>query len=428
VLVFSAVIPFGLLALGVVVVAWRLFGSRAALLSLVCLGASPGMLRFGSMVFVETFMSLWILLIFYSMAVLVNRPSSAFALLLGAALALALLTKLTIALLLLGAALYSLCGYLRRHPIDAAFTKAIACVVLPVFVLAGPWYLKNGRSAVDHAFFSARFTAFTGGVIKPTGQRLILLAENVCGWPLFLAIIAVGLWTVFLRRGSTMLPDGAGRTFIKVTTIGFALGAAILLRPSYFEARFLLPAWPAMAIVVGAFLQGFIGESRPWRSAVTASVLAISLGWSIASLYGQPRRVTYWNLDGVIQKLVTEHNVTTLGALGDTPDWNIFKVRLINDLTNAEARLGRWEILDLSRGSPDDVKHKLDRIDALAMLERSQISDQCLREAPNLNRNYTIIDEAFRKRPEQFAEVGADSNVPPRFRVYVRRRRSEPSL
>ena len=100
VLVFSTVVPFGLLALGVVAVAWRLFGSRAALLSLVCLGASPLMLSIGSIVRVETFMSLWILLIFYSMAVLIDRPSSASALLLGTALAMALLTKLTITLLL----------------------------------------------------------------------------------------------------------------------------------------------------------------------------------------------------------------------------------------------------------------------------------------------------------------------------------------
>ena len=210
-------------------------------------------------------MSLWVLLIFYSMAALIDRPSSASALLLGTALAMALLTKLTIALLLPGAALYSLYGYLRRHPIDAVFARAIACVVLPVFVLAGPSYLRNGRSAVNFAFFSARFTEFGfGGVITPRGQRLIGIAGSVCGWPLFLFVIAVGLWSYFPRRGSMMLPDGAGRSFIKVTTSGFALGAAILLLPSYFETRFLLPAWPAMAIVVGALLQRFISESRPW--------------------------------------------------------------------------------------------------------------------------------------------------------------------
>ena len=107
--------------------------------------------------------------------------------------------------LLPGAALYSLYGYLRRHPIDAAFARAIACVVLPVFVLAGPWYLRNGRSAVNFALWSARFNEVTGSAITPRGQRLIQIAEYVCGWPLFLVVIAVGLWSYFPRRGSMML-------------------------------------------------------------------------------------------------------------------------------------------------------------------------------------------------------------------------------
>ena len=105
---------------------------------------------------------------------------------------------------------------------------------------------------------------------------------------------------------------------------------------------------------------------------MTASVLAIGLGWSIASLYGQPRRVTYWNLGGIIQKLVTEHDVRTLGVLGHTADWHIDKVCLINELRNAEAQHGRLEIFDLSAGSPDDVEHELDRVDALAMLDAAR--------------------------------------------------------
>jgi hypothetical protein len=429
VLVFSTAVPTGLLAVGVIAVAWRLFGSRVALLSSLCLGISPMMLYLNAHVLVETFLSLWILLIFYYVSILIEQPNSITALLLGAAIAMAFLTKFTVPVLLLGAVLYASYACLHRRLIDTTFARVIACIVLPVIVLAGPWYFRNGRSVVWHAHWSSRFeTNFTGGAITPRGERLIHMTEDLFGWPLFIAVIVVGLWTFWPRQRGMIPPGGAGRSFIKVATSGAAFGAAILLLTSHFESRFLLPVWPAMAIVIGALLQGFMSEGRPWRSVATASVLAIGLGCSITSLYGQPRRVTYWNLGGVIQRLAANPNIRTLGVLGDTADWNVNKVRLIADLNKVRwtgvqkyKQQGCLMFVSLQTLSPDEVKRELDRIDALAFLDRRQIPDHVFRDAPLINRGYAIIDQALRERADRFAEVEADPEVPRRYHIYVRR-------
>jgi hypothetical protein len=281
---------------------------------------------------------------------------------------------------------------------------------------------------VQHALFSSRFTDFTGGAITRRGDRLIYMTLDLFGWPLFIAVIMVGLWTFWPRQRGVIPPRGAGRSFVKVATSGTAFGAAILLVTTYFESRFLLPVWPAMAIVIGALLQRFMSEGRPWRSVATASVLAIGLGCSTTSLYDQPRRVTDWNFGGIIRSLAANPNIRNLGVLGDTPDWNSSKVRLIGDLNKVrwigvqgDKRQGRLMLASLSFLSSDEVERELDRMDALVVLDRRQVPDSMFRYAPLVNRGYATIDQALRKRADRFVEVEADPEVAPRHHVYVRR-------
>jgi 4-amino-4-deoxy-L-arabinose transferase-like glycosyltransferase len=432
----ATVIPFGLLAVGVVIVAWRLFSPRVALLALLVLAASPAMLTLGALVMVETLLALWVLLSCYFLALLIERPGATIALGLGTAVGLAMLTKLTVPLVLSGGIIYALYAYCRRHPIDASFARLLGCVALPMAVLDGPWYLKNGKSAVTHATTSSVFNiTILGSETVSRGERLIAMAEGIGGWTLTLVLIALGLWNWY--RGGRALwtgPDdstgssfagGPARSFIKVSASTFALGAIVLLIPTFFDSRFLVPAWSAMTVVLAALLDRFSLEGRRWRRAAPFVLVGAVMASTITAFVDQHRWVTHWNLEGVIQGLIRQHGVRTLASLGNTGDWNFFKLRLINDLRLARegpsADPDSLEVFDLALLTPEELERRLERIDALVMLDRSQVPAEFLRFAPLVNRAYADIDPVLGQIAARFTEIAGDRHVPPRFHVYVRR-------
>ena len=374
VIVGATAVPFGLLALAVVTVAWRLFGSRVALLAILSLAASPAMMALGPKILVETVPIVVdaadLLLSGHPDRTAGHHPCASSRRGAGPGSA----DEDDNSLALIGGV--PLCPVRlsppppdRRHP-----RRWIACVLLPIVVLAGPWYLKNGKSALAHAVRSSSFNrVVSGGATVPRVQRVIELIQSIIGWPLLLALIAVGLWANLTPRGSPavpegpgreFIPEGPGREFIKVTASGFVVGAILLLLPDYFETRFLFPAWPAMAIVIAALLQEFSTQGRPWRRAVPPLVLALALGSSINAECHEHRWVTYWQLEGVIQKLMRDHGIKSLALLGNTGDWNFFKLRLINDLRCAREsppeQPSKIEISDLGMLSADDVVRTLD--------------------------------------------------------------------
>ncbi len=63
-ILFSTVVPYSFLMLAVVVTGRWLRGAWGGLLALVCLAASPLSLAFGDKVMVETFLALWVLLVY----------------------------------------------------------------------------------------------------------------------------------------------------------------------------------------------------------------------------------------------------------------------------------------------------------------------------------------------------------------------------
>ena len=101
-IVYSSVVPFLMLALVTLGLARRHYGSAAGLIALTLLLASPRVLSFGGKVMVETFLSVWILLVLALASLLVGSPRRRTGIALGLATGLALLTKLTAVLLLAG--------------------------------------------------------------------------------------------------------------------------------------------------------------------------------------------------------------------------------------------------------------------------------------------------------------------------------------
>jgi Dolichyl-phosphate-mannose-protein mannosyltransferase len=427
-IVFATAVPFGLLAAASAGVAGRLAGPRAALAAVAALGASPLALTYGAKVMVETFMALWVLLVLYAAVRFLERPSRTCAAALGLALGLALMTKLTVALLLPAPFLALVVLHTRRHGLGRRAASLVLAALVPVAVVAGPWYVRNGRAAVRFAVFSARYSQVAEARTDeiPATARLSDLGAQVPGWPM-LGVAALGglaAWRARAGGGTIHEEPGRGaRDFNWLALLGAAGGAAVLLRTSYFDPRFLLPIWAALAVVVGITLgRTSVATGLGPRAMTTLAAVLVVLGLhgAITGLIREPTRPTFWAARGLIDEMVDRYSVTTIGNLGNCAEWNVCKTGLINELRSNPG--GCFVLFDVSQWTAQDVERRLDRLDAVVVLDDGTLTSAVRAAAPGLNRAFEEVRSRLRAggRFDQVA-VDARSDLPP-LSVYVRRR------
>ena len=419
-LLFASVVPFAALLLGVARVGWVLAGPRAATLALICVAASPMGLSIGSRVMVETSMGLWVVLAFFLAANLLNRPSRGFAVALGAVIGLACLTKLTAALIFPVPGLLTLVLLVRRLGASKA-SKLMVWSTAALLLFAGPWYVENGPEAVRFAGFSSRYNLAALGssdVVGP-GERLVALARDIAGWPLLgaAAIAAVGMaW----RRPSEISDrSGVAADYWVLAVAGGVSSALILLVPAYFDPRFFLPAWPALAVGCGALLARG-GWDRGWLSAVAVTgLLGLGILQSADRLASEPRTTTFWAARSLIDDLVRRHGVANIYNVGNCRDWNVSKTGLINELRPDPTDC--FVLHDLSGSTPEKFLPRLEQAESVVALDRASLPPEWFEYGPNLNRNcgpavaHLLNDRRFVRVLDYPSE-----GLPPLF-VFVRR-------
>src|SRR5271166_3323601 len=179
---------------------------------------------------------------------------------LGLATGLALLTKLTAVLLLAGASVSFLWWMFRPGPDRSLRKRALGWAIVMCLAVAGPWYACNARVAVRFGTFSARYNLLAEGqsrIVSPR-DRLGRILSDLPGWPLIVMLGVVG-FGISVRRGSNPTLETAERAALcstparfRVLVVASTLAAAgALMIPAYFDTRFLLPLWPSIAGVVG---------------------------------------------------------------------------------------------------------------------------------------------------------------------------------
>ena len=196
-------------------------------------------------------------------------------------------------------------------------------------------------------------------------------------------------------------------------------GTAILLIPAYFDPRFLLPIWPGLAVVLGGRLGRLISGGAPAPAAVACGLLGLGLVLSAGRLAREGETTTYWATARLIDRLVAEHRVATIGNVGNSADWNVCKTGLVNELRPTPADC--FVLHDLSRDEPAVLERRLARLDAVVVLDRSGLTPGLLEAAPGLNRAYHAIDAALGQTP-RLRRVEVDLAGLPPLSVYVRRR------
>jgi hypothetical protein len=420
-IVAGSVGPFALLLAGVFLTARRQFGPEAPLPALLATLASGLVLSLGAKVMVETFLALTILLALHGAALVLERPTMGRGIALGVAIGLAMLAKLTVALLLSGPAVVFGVLLYRRYGNSRTPYKVVASSLVGVMLVAGPWYVKNGRAAVEFARFSSRYQIEAEGRTDrvDTGARVRAYAFKVTGWP-NLAVLGLALAGLFLarQRGSAAVssPPTMGSDFAALATAGLVAGAIGLLVPSYFDPRFLAPIWPSFAVVLG----GLVMKQSPRLSRFLA--IALLLAGSIEAfvdLVREPGTRTYWAARELIDELVTRHRVKLIGNVGNTGDWNVCKTGMMNETRPHPDDC--FVLHDLSRTAPETLAARLAKLDAVVVLKDSDALTGIDRVAPGLNRTRTLIDPTIQSsgRFQQIATPGL-TGLPP-MSVYVRK-------
>jgi hypothetical protein len=270
-------------------------------------------------------------------------------------------------------------------------------------VVAGPWYSKNTGKAIQFARFSSRYNQAAEGRTDrvATQTRLLTMAGDLAGWPLIAT--AAGATIVFMvtsLRKPTRVANASGNHvgphvhFSRMAWLGYGSAAFVLLYPTYFDTRFLLPIWPVLAVDVGRRLTGMLADFHVTPRIILGGGLAASVVAACALVACAPTTRTYWNTAALIDDLVLRYQVSNLGNVGNCAAWNVCKTGLINELRDNPGNC--FVLHDLTKLAPEQVRQRLARFDAVVVLGRASLPESTFLAAPGLNRSYADITETLK--------------------------------
>jgi 4-amino-4-deoxy-L-arabinose transferase-like glycosyltransferase len=429
-IIYATVVPYALLLLAVVILGRWLAGVWGGLAALVCMVSSPVSLAFGGKVMVETFLSLWVLLSFAFTCRLLAQPSRRRGAALGIVVGLALLTKLTTVLFVPIPLAFTLVRVVRG-PDRRILLRSLAWSALFCAAIAGPWYGFNASKAVKFARFSSQYNQVAEG--RPDsvalGRRVALIAADLPGWPLAGLLACAALVAAACKQsgrphgetGSPVTkPIDLQSQFSAMSWLGAGTAATILLCPSYFDTRFLLPIWPVLAVDLGRRLSAALPRFPRTPRVLLGGGLAACVMTAAFMIAQTPTITTYWRTTALIEDLVREYGISTLGNVGNCAEWNVCKSGLLNELREQPDNC--FVLHDLSKLTADDALRHLGQFDAVVVLGQSHLPESEVRRAPKINQAYGPIASVLANDP-RFLRVNAPISAGlPDLSVYIRQR------
>ena len=266
---------------------------------------------------------------------------------------------MTVALLLPAPALYFVAALARRRDVPRRVkARMIAWSLGPAMLLAGPWYLENAGDTVRFSIHAAQYNLLAEGKIRLHADRRPPGLPGRRSGRLALDGGPAGRRggggarspsTTRGRGGETSPGASAATELSRITLLGVAGGAAVLMTTPHFDPRFLLPAWPALAVCGSGWLGRAIAPAPRVLGGLAVALLVIGVGISATRLLLEPRTATSWDAAAMIDELVARHGVRRIGQVGDSPGWNVCKTGLVNELRHSPADC---ESRTTSRGAP----------------------------------------------------------------------------
>lgn len=310
----------------------RLTSAWTGYFAVLCLLGSQINTSIGLLFIAETSLSVLFLLAVFACVAEAKAPSWHRELFLGACLGLAMLDKSSTPLLFFVPCVMTLLEVTRRH----GYAAAIQCACLGSLMalsISMPWYVPNLARLFDHLEMAVNTSGnFTGEEPPATMQRLLVHVFLVAGLPNCLSVCYL---VPRVRREA----DGSlrqGEDFDFLARIGlYTAGFLVLfsLPVHHFEPRYFHVATPVLAIVAAAAARQLLHSPRILVRASACAVLFLGLGFSTLLITSAPVFFTDWNAVPLLDRLKANHPVTSIAFVGNTGDWNLGKLRMLNELT-----------------------------------------------------------------------------------------------
>jgi hypothetical protein len=299
--------------------------------------------------------------------------------------------------------------------------------------VAGPWYARNLLEALRFGISSSRFNLDVEGsreILTVPARLLVLLAE-LPGWPLAVLLGAMGVYVALKKlpggESGAKCDDarsrqGLARRFRTMVLASTLVAAVVLMFPSHFDSRFLLPLWPALSVVSSEALAKAFRVQAPWQRYIAGSALAASFAAAAVGLSRERVSTTCWDAGRLIDELVARHGISNLANVGNTENWNVCKTGLINELRENPADC--FVLHDLSAETAEGLRSRLGRFDAVVVLADTAIPDGYQKAWPTLNRGLNAIAGIIESDPELVvADRLPQKGVPP-LKVFIRDRQA----
>lgn len=414
VLVAATLLPLLALTAAIYALAREAASPRAGLLALTTYFAMPAALVLGTRLLTETTVAATIVAGTFFFFRRARGGGFRDELAAGICCGLSLLAKLLGPLFLAPVGALALFECWRREGPRRAgrFAVVVAGIAL---LLAGPWYLRNGRAALDFARYA--HTHLPNLYAYPAWMRPLDFLRGTVGWVALMLLFAF----VFPRPHESQ-PGDNPRLLRRMILCSAALSALTIGIQPMFDPRYWLPAAALLATWAGVGLdaawQQLAGRPLRWLLPVASTALLVA---SIHSLATAPRPQTPWTAFRAIELLsTTTKSLPRLCTLGSNPDWNIEKLRLAVELATVRPRLRVDDLL--VDGKAVDLPSRLAGCDVVIALRPDQVPSVRNQRAVNagLAAGWAELGtrrDAFEPAPAVAAALGSRAHP----EVFVRR-------
>lgn len=359
-------------------VARRIQGARAGVIALLAYGGSACAMSLACQLWVETMLSLFVLVSLYGLTALSLQPRWWSAVVVGVASGLGMLTKLSCAAFLAAPAIAVVAVLFRRKPLLQAVAITCACCGC-LLLIAGPWYMRNWHAAIAYAKWCADFPRMLRyeGVLTPWFRT-----KSFCGELLGLGPMAALGMVFFGCKTVKFSQDIAANRFAMLFLLAFLPAAVLGFSGSFYESRYLMPVVPAFAVVVGMFVDSRVGPHAlgvagwaPWLflvAGVTGSVFVVT---------NERISHTDWKMIDVLDAVDVGRSPVECGVIGGSYAWNMQKLELF-DILGDEPRC-RFTDFSTTAFLGKNWIDRLKACDLLIVVEEFDLHVQRL--APGLN-------------------------------------------
>ncbi|MFO0946204.1 MAG: hypothetical protein U1D30_09700 [Planctomycetota bacterium] len=336
---------FVLQAFLVFLVTARLTSVTTAYFAILCLLSSDINTTVGLLFISEMLLSILFLLTAWTCVREALAPAWHREMLLGAILGFALLDKASTPVLFGIPYLMTLVRVADRAGPWAAW-RYLCLSSVAALAISLPWYVPNFTPILNHLRIVLNTTGLYTGVEPPTTtERLLAHALLVAGLPTCFCILYA-----FPRFQQILDKPGYRREeFHLLATMGLSTGGFLVLFSLpviHFEARYFHVAMPVLAITAAPILRHFVNSRSLFARVFSILVLLAGVAFSNLLVTSASVFFTDWTTIPFLEKLKSQKRVTTVAFVGNSGDWNLGKLQMLNEMTKDPASRNIYALTD----------------------------------------------------------------------------------